>query len=132
MTGLKVSPNPHYTLTALYGKILRALAKMPQDAAYRKYTEQIVNDRLKAVQTVSFTQTVYTIVVVVIIFMVLFQYKTVDALESAVGCGQAEELVLQAEKELVLARKMLGWKPWEPLIREPSATQWQWPPAERK
>lgn len=52
MTGLKVSPNPHYSLTALYGKILRALAKMPQDAAYRKYTEQIVNDRLKAVQTV--------------------------------------------------------------------------------
>lgn len=52
LTGLKVSPNPHYSLTALYGKILRALSKMPQDAAYRKYTEQIVNDRLKAVQTV--------------------------------------------------------------------------------
>lgn len=50
---MKVSPNPHYTLTALYGKILRALAKMPQDAAYRKYTEQIVNDRLKSVQNVS-------------------------------------------------------------------------------
>jgi NADH dehydrogenase (ubiquinone) 1 alpha subcomplex subunit 5 len=50
---MKVSTNPHYTLTALYGKILRALTKMPQDAAYRKYTEQIVNDRLKAVQNVS-------------------------------------------------------------------------------
>lgn len=53
MTGLKVSNNPHYYLTALYGKILRAVAKMPQDAAYRRYTEQIVNDRLRAVQSVS-------------------------------------------------------------------------------
>lgn len=26
---------------------------MPQDAAYRKHTERIVNDRLKVVQTVS-------------------------------------------------------------------------------
>jgi ETC complex I subunit conserved region len=52
LTGLKVSPNPHYTLNALYGKILRAVAKMPQEAAYRKYTEQIINDRLKAVSTV--------------------------------------------------------------------------------
>ncbi|KAG5674897.1 hypothetical protein PVAND_004842 [Polypedilum vanderplanki] len=110
LTGLKVSTNPHYTLTALYGKILRALAKMPQDAAYRKYTEQIVNDRLKAVNT----------------------HRDVVSLEKAIGCGQAEELIVQAENELVLARKMLGWKPWEPLIREPSATQWQWPPAEIK
>lgn len=53
LTGLVVSQNPHYYLTSLYGKILRAVSKMPQDAAYRKYTEQIVNDRLKAVQTVS-------------------------------------------------------------------------------
>lgn len=46
------SANAHHTLTALYGKILRALSKMPSDASYRKYTEQIVNDRLKHVQTV--------------------------------------------------------------------------------
>jgi hypothetical protein len=53
LTGLKVAQNPHYTLNALYGKILRALAKMPPTAAYRQSTEQIVNDRLKAVQAVS-------------------------------------------------------------------------------
>lgn len=53
LTGLKVAQNPHYTLNALYGKILRALAKMPPSATYRQSTEQIVNDRLKAVQAVS-------------------------------------------------------------------------------
>lgn len=61
-----------------------------------------------------------------------FQHKGVKELENAVNCGQAEELILQAEKELILARRMLGWKAWEPLARQAPATQWQWPPAERK
>lgn len=53
LTGLKVAVNPHHTLSALYGKILRAVQKMPQDAAYRKYTEQIVQERAKIVSCVS-------------------------------------------------------------------------------
>lgn len=61
-----------------------------------------------------------------------FQYKSVKALEDAIGNGQAEELILQADKELILARRMLGWKAWEPLIKQAPSTQWQWPPAERK
>ncbi|XP_059217498.1 NADH dehydrogenase [ubiquinone] 1 alpha subcomplex subunit 5-like [Stomoxys calcitrans] len=59
---------------------------MPQDAAYRKYTEQIVQQRSKAVEA----------------------NKDITALEKAIGCGQVEELIVQAENELVLARKMLG------------------------
>jgi NADH dehydrogenase (ubiquinone) 1 alpha subcomplex subunit 5 len=55
----------------------------------------------------------------------------VQTLEKAIGNGQVEELILQAEKELVLARKMLGYKPWEPLVKEAPATQWQWPPAQK-
>lgn len=53
LTGLHVAKNPHHTLTALYNKILRAVAKMPQDAAYRRYTEQIVSERAKVVATVN-------------------------------------------------------------------------------
>ncbi|KAH8270186.1 hypothetical protein KR018_005443, partial [Drosophila ironensis] len=108
LTGLAVSTNPHHTLSALYGKILRAVAKMPQEASYRKYTEKLIKERANAVA----------------------MQKQVFALENAVGCGQVEELIVQAENELVLARKMLGWKPWEKLVQQAPAKQWDWPPAQ--
>ncbi|XP_035913636.1 NADH dehydrogenase [ubiquinone] 1 alpha subcomplex subunit 5 [Anopheles stephensi] len=107
LTGLNVAKNPHHTLTALYNKILRAVSKMPQDAAYRRYTEQIVSERAKIVATT----------------------PNVLEIEQKINCGQVEELIVQAENELTLARKMLGWKPWEPLAKQAPASQWAWPPA---
>ncbi|KAH8323682.1 hypothetical protein KR067_002206 [Drosophila pandora] len=108
LTGLAVSTNPHHTLAALYCKILRAVGKMPQESSYRKYTEQLVNERANA----------------------LNNNKSIPDLERAVGCGQVEELIVQAENELVLARKMLGWKPWEKLVQQAPPKQWDWPPAQ--
>ncbi|KAA0193725.1 hypothetical protein HAZT_HAZT000533 [Hyalella azteca] len=105
MTGLKVCRNPHQILNILHTKILRCLQKMPQDAAYRKYTEQIVLERDAAVKAEA----------------------SVPELEKRVGGGQAEELIQQAEHELMLARKMLEWKPWEPLVTDPPKNQWKWP-----
>ncbi|XP_059613401.1 NADH dehydrogenase [ubiquinone] 1 alpha subcomplex subunit 5 [Phlebotomus argentipes] len=110
LTGLAVSANPHHTLGVLYSKILRALQKMPQDAAYRKYTEKVVQERATIVSTTA----------------------DVKAIESRIGCGQVEELIVQAENELILARKMLGWKPWETLATKAPANQWDWPPAQIK
>ena len=40
-------------LVILYDKILRTLQRIPEEAAYRKYTEAIVKDRLAMVKTVS-------------------------------------------------------------------------------
>ncbi|XP_045624914.1 NADH dehydrogenase [ubiquinone] 1 alpha subcomplex subunit 5 [Procambarus clarkii] len=105
LTGLPVARNPHHTLGVLYGKIMRCLQKMPHDAAYRKYTEQIIGERSALVKTEA----------------------DVSKLEKAISCGQIEEVIQQAENELTLARKMLDWKPWEPLVQEPLPGQWKWP-----
>ncbi|XP_038609010.1 NADH dehydrogenase [ubiquinone] 1 alpha subcomplex subunit 5 isoform X2 [Tachyglossus aculeatus] len=83
LVGLAVCATPHERLRILYTKILDALEHIPQNAAYRKYTEQITNEKL--------------------------------------------QMVKEAESELHLARKMLQWKPWEPLVEEPPANQWKWP-----
>lgn len=110
LTGLAVSKHPHHTLGVLYGKILKTIQKIPQDAAYRKYTEEIINERRLALK----------------------QNATAEGIENQVGCGQVEELIQQAENELVLARKMVNWKPWEPLLKEAPPNQWTWPPAQHK
>lgn len=106
LTGLKVSNNPHYVLGVLYSKILKALTNMPQDAAYRKYTETIINERANIVKNT----------------------PIVADIEKKIGCGQVEELIVQAENELVLARKMISWSPWNQLVEKPPTNQWAWPP----
>lgn len=64
-----------------------------------------------------------------ILCLLVFQTTEVQDLEERIGCGQAEELIFQAESELSLARKMLNWKPWESLIAQAPKGQWDWPPA---
>ncbi|KAL0962662.1 hypothetical protein UPYG_G00343560 [Umbra pygmaea] len=105
LVGLAVSNNPHERLRILYSKILASLQVIPQDASYRKYTEQLVNERFDLIKT----------------------EPDVEKLEKKMNCGQIEEVIHQAECELSLARKMADWKPWEPLIEEPPVNQWKWP-----
>ncbi|XP_048357728.1 NADH dehydrogenase [ubiquinone] 1 alpha subcomplex subunit 5 [Sphaerodactylus townsendi] len=105
LVGLAVSEAPHDRLRILYTKILAALQNIPRDAAYRTYTEKIVNERFDLVKT----------------------EPDVQKLENKINCGQLEEVILQAENELSLARKMVQWRPWEPLVEEPPANQWKWP-----
>ncbi|KAL6057341.1 hypothetical protein STEG23_019236, partial [Scotinomys teguina] len=88
-------------LTILYTKILDILKQFPKHAAYRKYTEQITSEKLDMVKA----------------------ERDVKKLENLLQGGEVEEVILQAENELSLARKMLQWKPWEPLVEEAPANQ---------
>ncbi|XP_006060638.1 NADH dehydrogenase [ubiquinone] 1 alpha subcomplex subunit 5 isoform X2 [Bubalus kerabau] len=105
LVGLAVCETPHERLKILYTKILDVLGHIPKNAAYRKYTEQITNEKLSMVKA----------------------EPDVKKLEERLQGGQIEEVILQAENELSLARKMIQWKPWEPLVEEPPASQWKWP-----
>ena len=105
LVGLAVCETPHERLKILYTKILDVLGHIPKNAAYRKYTEQITNEKLSMVKA----------------------EPDVKKLEERLQGGQIEEVTLQAENELSLARKMIQWKPWEPLVEEPPASQWKWP-----
>lgn len=57
------------------------------------------------------------------------QSKNYEEIEKKINCGQVEELIQQAEKELSLARKIRNWRPWEPLIAQAPPNQWTWPPS---
>ncbi|KFP69323.1 NADH dehydrogenase [ubiquinone] 1 alpha subcomplex subunit 5, partial [Acanthisitta chloris] len=105
LVGLTVVENPHERLRILYSKILSVLQNIPKDAAYRKYTEQIVNERMNLVK----------------------KENDVQKLQDKLNSGVIEEVIVQAENELSLARKMVQWKPWEPLVEEPPSDQWRWP-----
>ncbi|XP_059904745.1 NADH dehydrogenase [ubiquinone] 1 alpha subcomplex subunit 5 [Gadus macrocephalus] len=105
LVGLAVSKNPQERLRILYSKILASLQTLPQDAAYRRYTEQLVTERYDLVKTET----------------------DIEKLETKINGGQIEEVIFQAECELALSRKMAEWKPWEPLVEEAPPNQWKWP-----
>uniref|UniRef100_UPI0023DD4A92 NADH dehydrogenase [ubiquinone] 1 alpha subcomplex subunit 5-like n=1 Tax=Callithrix jacchus TaxID=9483 RepID=UPI0023DD4A92 len=105
LVGLAVCNTPHERLRILYTKILEVLEDIPKNAAYTKYTEQIINEKLAMVKA----------------------EPDVQKLEDQLQGGQLEEVILQAEHELSLARKMVQWKTWEPVVEETPADQWKWP-----
>lgn len=88
-----------------FSKNLRALAKMPVDYPYRKHTESLINERVAAMK----------------------ESSTIEDAEKRIGMGQIEEVIIQAENELMLARNILEWKAWEPLSEQAPANQWKWP-----
>ena len=60
-------------------------------------------------------------------FFFNFQTKDIESIERKIGCGQIEEVILQAQNELNLAEKLLLSRPWEELVSAAPKNQWQWP-----
>ncbi|ELR58004.1 NADH dehydrogenase [ubiquinone] 1 alpha subcomplex subunit 5, partial [Bos mutus] len=86
LVGLAVCETPHERLKILYTKILDVLGHIPKNAAYRKYTEQITNEKLSMVKA----------------------EPDVKKLEERLQGGQIEEVILQVKKKLSI--QIFGFK----------------------
>eukprot|EP00455_Lapot_gusevi_P025110 TRINITY_DN2630_c0_g1_i2.p1 TRINITY_DN2630_c0_g1~~TRINITY_DN2630_c0_g1_i2.p1 ORF type:complete len:113 (-),score=38.53 TRINITY_DN2630_c0_g1_i2:209-547(-) len=91
LVGLPVVPDARNVLIGLYQKTLTQLAHFPSEAGYRVNTEKIINHRLSICQ----------------------RLQEISAIESEIGCGQAEELIEHANDELELIPILLEAKCWE-------------------
>ncbi|XP_071816437.1 NADH dehydrogenase [ubiquinone] 1 alpha subcomplex subunit 5-like [Apostichopus japonicus] len=105
LVGLAVEAKPLERLKLVYEKVLGALQEIPKESGYREYTEQMVKDRMIMIE----------------------KDADVSKIENKLNVGQIEEVIRQADDELSLARKIVGWKVWEPLKEEAPPNQWKWP-----
>ncbi|CAK9436399.1 uncharacterized protein LODBEIA_P09570 [Lodderomyces beijingensis] len=103
IAGLYKHPNPRPALVALYTHQLRVLEKeFPKDSVYRQSVEQLTKNRLRIVEEEEITENI----------------------ESKIGGGLIEEVVIQAADELKLSRELAGLKAWEELEEKPLDDQW--------
>ena len=132
LTRMAVSKNAHTKLALIYSKNLRVLAKMPTDYAYRYSIILFINNIKLSILFLAFIWFFYsfrkhTEQIVTARAALVKSVANVAELETKINGGQIEEVVIQAENELNLSRKILEWKSWEPLIAEAPANQWKWP-----
>ncbi|KAK2581619.1 hypothetical protein KPH14_002121 [Odynerus spinipes] len=106
LAGLKLVHNPYVVLKVLHNKMLKTLAKFPEDYVYRQCTEKIIKDRMDILEK---------------------NPERADA-EEKLGVKYLEELISQAKLEAQLVQRMQVWKPWESLVEEAPKDQWKWPP----
>ncbi|GAA6002710.1 hypothetical protein JCM10207_007638 [Rhodosporidiobolus poonsookiae] len=109
ITGLAVHPEPLPALLHTYNSTLALVQQMPASAVYRQSVESITRERLDAVNSLGGEGS----------------EQEIEAVESKIGHGIVEELLLQAEEELKLAGKMIEWKSWEELEEVPAPGQWE-------
>jgi NADH dehydrogenase (ubiquinone) 1 alpha subcomplex subunit 5 len=100
LTGLLIHPSPLPALLTTYADTLHLLSTIPATSVYRQSVESITNERKSIIEK----------------FELKFQgvggEEAIEAVETEVGMGCVEELLVMAKDELVLVGKMLEWKPF--------------------
>ena len=69
------------------------IGKLPSESVYKSSTETLIKSRLKTLEDSS----------------------SISQFEEKIGAGIVEELIEDAQGELVLVEKMAQYKPWESL-----------------
>lgn len=103
LTGLYQHPNPRPALISLYKNTLQVLEKeFPKESVYRQSVELMTKNRLKVVE----------------------ENEITEKIEAQIGGGLIEEIVVQANEELHLAKELGSLKVWEELEEKPLDDQW--------
>lgn len=89
LTGIHQHPNPRPALISLYNIALENLKQdFPSHSVYRQATEGFTKKRLAIVEST----------------------EVVEEIENKIGNGLIEELIIQANDEIELAKKLADWK----------------------
>lgn len=103
LTGLYQHPNPRPALISLYKYTLNLLAKeFPSNSVYKQSVETMTRNRLKIVE----------------------ENEITESIENKIGGGLIEEILIQANEELTLAKELAKLKVWEELEEKPLEDQW--------
>lgn len=102
ITGLFQHPNPRPALVEIYRATLEFAHEELPESVYKRSIVGFTGKRLEIVQST----------------------ENVREIESQIGNGLVEELLIQAAEELELAKKMKAWESWAELEEKPLADQW--------
>lgn len=103
LTGIYQHPNPRPALISLYKHTLKFLDKeFPADSVYKQSVANMTKNRLQIVE----------------------ENEITEQIENKIGGGLIEEIVIQANDELTLAKELAQLKVWEQLEEKPLDDQW--------
>lgn len=105
LTGLAVDPKATTNYTNVLLRLKRDILTIPESAAYRVVLEKTVAERLAIVKAAT----------------------SVEEIETKIGAGQIEELIIQAKKELDIIPVVKKYQVWQDLEVQPPKDQWKYP-----